>query len=363
MDALGAHRRDEVGGVAEEVEPAVAHRLVHDTAQRHDPLVDDLAGGHGDAEAGLQFVPDTGVRPLLGGVVHGALQVDAARVRAAGQDAGEAERVDRHAGRIGRHRGQDAEPGVAVRVGVLGQRGGGDGTPAHAPETVAAGDEVALDGLGRAVGTAVADERTLAGDVLQGHVGGFVAQVSAVAQEHVREVADQDLLRTEETVVAVIVVVHVDRHRLPVDVEDAPAVRDGVTGQHFLKAPGAEHAHPEGVDGPGPLPLFDVGAGVLLQDDAVDAVAQQEVAEGQAGDACPDDDDGRVFAGLRHVCASLRAQSGCRSRRGRGARVARRAAPTLGSTVTCEPPGGRGHLLGVIAPCAAPPDSGPASGR
>jgi hypothetical protein len=115
-------------------------------------------------------------------------------------------------------------------------------------------------------------------------------------------------------------------------------VRDGVTGQHFFEAPFAEHAYPEGVDGPGALTLLDVGAGVLLQHDAVDAVAQQEVAESQTGDASPDDDDD---ACLSHVCASLRAQSEpitpVAANDG-AARVVRRTVSTLGFRLIRGPP-------------------------
>ncbi|AJC60838.1 hypothetical protein GZL_08306 [Streptomyces sp. 769] len=149
-----------MGRVAEQVEAAVAHRAEHHGPQRHDPLVDDAAGGRVGAEAGSQFTPDALVRPLLGSVAGRALEIEATGVRTAGESRGQAAVVDRHAEGVRRHLGHDAEPGVLVLVGVEGELAGGDGSPADAVETVAAGDEVTGDGRGRTVGVAVAHRGT-----------------------------------------------------------------------------------------------------------------------------------------------------------------------------------------------------------
>ncbi len=185
-------------------------------------------------------------------------------------------------------------------------------------EAVAAGDEVAVDGSRRTIGVPVAHHGVALGEVLQSDVRGFVAQVTALTEEHLGEVAHQDLLRAVQALV--VVLVHVDRHRVAVDVEAALAVRDGVACEDLRQAPFAEEAHPEGVDRSGALALLDVGARMLLQHDAVDAVAQQEVAESQTGDAGPDDDDGRVVACLSHACEPFMIRAVVGTRRARTSR-------------------------------------------
>jgi hypothetical protein len=48
------------------------------------------------------------------------------------------------------------------------------------------------------------------------------------------------------------------------------------------------------------LPLFDVVAAALFDNDATDAVAEKDVADGEACHSCSDDDDGDVARGLLH---------------------------------------------------------------
>lgn len=69
----------------------------------------------------------------------------------------------------------------------------------------------------------------------------------------------------------------------------------------FGQAPLAQSAHPADVERPGSLPLLDVFTAVFFQDDAADALAQEEVAERQPGDAASDDDDAGVLTGGGHV--------------------------------------------------------------
>jgi hypothetical protein len=139
-------------------------------------------------------------------------------------------------------------------------------------EAVTAGDEAALDGSRRTVGVLVAHHGVALSEVLQGDARGLVAQVAALAEEDLGQVAHQDLLRAVQALG--VVLVHVDRHRVAVEVEAILAERDRLTRQDLLQTPFAEQAYPEGVDRSGSLALLDVGARVLLQHDAVDAVAQ-----------------------------------------------------------------------------------------
>jgi hypothetical protein len=48
------------------------------------------------------------------------------------------------------------------------------------------------------------------------------------------------------------------------------------------------------------LPLFDVVAAALFDNDATDAVAENDVADSEACHSCSDDDDGDVARGLLH---------------------------------------------------------------
>jgi hypothetical protein len=143
---------------------------------------------------------------------------------------------------------------------------------ADAAVAVAAGDEIAADDLRRAGGVPITHQGTLAVEVFQGNVGGLEAKVSPIAQENLREISDEDLLRTEKALV-VVILVELDRQFFAVDEEAARNLRDGVTRQHLVEPPLAEHANPEAVDGPGPLPLLDVVTAAFFHDDAADAVA------------------------------------------------------------------------------------------
>src|SRR5207244_622171 len=106
VNSLGAHGGNDVRGVSEQVQLAVAHRRVDLAPQGYEALVDDRAARDGGAETRFQFAPDARVRPLRQGLIGRALQIDAAGVRTTGDHAGETTGVDGHAGRGGRDLGQ-----------------------------------------------------------------------------------------------------------------------------------------------------------------------------------------------------------------------------------------------------------------
>src|SRR3954462_9438377 len=87
--SLRAHRGNQVCRVSEEVEPAVAHRAEHHTAQWHDLFACNRSRSYRCAEPRFEFAPDTVVRPVVDGVGDGALEVDTAGVRPAGDLRGE----------------------------------------------------------------------------------------------------------------------------------------------------------------------------------------------------------------------------------------------------------------------------------
>ena len=123
IEALGAGRRHDVGGVSGEEQPAMLHGRSHEAAQRRDALLDRRT--RRDARRGLrpqptlELVPYPLIRPFPDLLVEAALDVVAAAGGRPHRGQGKAARV---AGvdeliRAGRHIGQDTQP--AERVGSL----------------------------------------------------------------------------------------------------------------------------------------------------------------------------------------------------------------------------------------------------
>ncbi len=71
--------------------------------------------------------------------------------------------------------------------------------------------------------------------------------------------------------------------------------------QDLTQPPLVQLAHPVGVEGTGPLPLLHICTAVLFQDDAIDTLAQEKIAECQSGYSASHDDDGGVLARFGHV--------------------------------------------------------------
>ena len=99
VQALRAGRRHDVRRIAGEEQPAVAHRLGDEAAQRRDRFLDrrpgDDAIGDLGRKARLQLGPELVVRPVLDPGVERALDVVAAEHRVALRGEGEAARVTR----------------------------------------------------------------------------------------------------------------------------------------------------------------------------------------------------------------------------------------------------------------------------
>ena len=149
VEALGAGRRHDMGGVAREKEPAEAHRLGDEAAQRGDALLKGRPGRHrvGDlaGQAPAQLVEEGAVRPILGPLAERNLDIVAAAPGRAHRAQGEAAFVmgidQLMCG--GRPVDQQAEPaeGIGPLEALQGARR--DGAARHAVIAVAAGDEVA----------------------------------------------------------------------------------------------------------------------------------------------------------------------------------------------------------------------------
>jgi hypothetical protein len=121
VQALGAGRRHDVGGVAGQEQAAEAHRLGDEAAQRRDALLDAGAGDHRSrqlrVEPAPQLVPEALVAPVFHLVVDRALHVVAAARHAAHgaqREAALAVAVDDGVRRHRRHVGQHAQPAEGV---------------------------------------------------------------------------------------------------------------------------------------------------------------------------------------------------------------------------------------------------------
>lgn len=124
------------------------------------------------------------------------------------------------------------------------------------------------------------------------------ASVAAVAEEDLDEVPDENLLRTENGVRAVLVaLVHLPLPLFSVDQQRHTRVGGtGVDRLHDLfDSPLAQRAYPTGIEGPGPSPILDIFAAALFQDHAIDSAAQQEIADGEPGNPAAHDDHSGVL--------------------------------------------------------------------
>src|SRR5215217_5936751 len=289
---LGPGRRHDVRGVPGEEEPAVAHRLGDEAAHRDDALLGDLpfrerpvvVGG----EPRVELLPDPPVGPVVGVVVGVALEVEALDLRRTSADQGEASLVVRVDQLLRRPRRLDknTEPAEGIFPLVLGARILRDGGAAHPVETIAPGDEVALQILIFPV-LAVDDGRPLG-------VGA----------------ADADALGLEEYLTAGLepdevlhhLVLAVERDRPPAgqaaQVDPAPATAElqvyAVVDGPLLLHPVPDARPDQQIDRallehPRPDLRLQRFAAAALQHDRVDPFQMQEVREQQPRRPAPDD--------------------------------------------------------------------------
>ena len=304
VEALGAGRRDDVGGVAGQDQASVAHGFVDVTAHRCNGLGGDRAAVQRpvgvDGEAGVEFVPDAVVGPVVGVGPSRDLQVEAGDMDGAHAVQGEAAlpaRVDQFvAGRC--HVGEDPEPGVRVVALVCVTAGGRERAAGDAVEAVAADDPVA-------------DECLLAALVQEPHDGRGALRL-----------LDRECLRLpqqrwpfgqlERDEILHDLGLGVDRDGTAagegreVDVvafafeAQLDALVDQALGVEAFGGAGlAQSVDRALLQHPGALALFDVLPGPGLQDDTVDARAVQQPGQEQTGGAAADDADRRTHG--RHA--------------------------------------------------------------
>src|SRR5215212_345673 len=303
VEALGAGRGHDVRGVAGQEQAPVLHRLDHDAAHRRDALLDDRALVERPAvrgsEAGAQLVPYPLVGPgldLVGGV---ALQIEAAELRRAEAVQGEAAvvmAIDELVGR-GRDLRKDSEPRERIVAGVDRQCAIGDGVAADSVRSVASGDDPAAQLLVGAV-VAKADEGGVGVDGVDAHVLDLEEQRTACVQARLDEVLDHLLLPVDRDRPPAGQLGERDAVAAALEAQLEALVDEPLAVQALADAGLGEDVDRALLEDAGTDALLDVGAAAGLEQDGLNALAREQVAEEQAGRPGADDADvGLVRAG------------------------------------------------------------------
>jgi hypothetical protein len=325
VESLGAGGRHDVPGVAGEEQSPVAQRLGHEAAQRRDRLLDRRTGHEpaGDLarQAGAELVPEAIVGPVFDAVVDAALHVVATEHRMphrAQREAPLAVGVDELL--VDRRRlGEDAEPAERVHPLVRAQHRRRDHRAAHTVGTVATGDVLALDAVGRTV-VGERDVRRRAVDLVWHHVGRPVDHRHAGVVDRGVEVLRHLGLAVDHHALA-DVPAEVDAHMAAREAE-AHAVVDGTEAVHARADPGlAQRLDRAPLEDAGTDPRKHVLTRLAFEDDRADAGEMEQPREQQPGRAAADDDDRHA---RRHVRG--RSHASAFSRRSRVAIVGRHRA-------------------------------------
>jgi hypothetical protein len=305
VHALGARWRHDVGGVAGQHEPAVAHRRRHEAAHAGDRLLDHrsveqpepVGGGQADG----QLRPDPVVGPFGDVLVRCHLEVqprDLGRAHAVEREAPIVAAVDQLLGR-GSGLGEDAEPGERVLAVVDAEVAGRDRRPAQAVEAVATGHHVAHE---PDLLAAVAElHRRLIGEEIS-HPDIFHLEEDGPAGGQARpdEVLHHLLLAVHRDALAGELG-EVDSVATAVDGDLHPAVHQRLTVEALGQAEAAEEVDRRLLEHAGPHPMLNVGAAAILDHDRLDATGRQQVGQHQAGRTRPHDSHLRPQL-TAHVC-------------------------------------------------------------
>src|SRR5262245_10046284 len=296
IHALGASRRLDVGGIAGEKKPAVLHGLDDEAAHGGDALLQHRAFGEfaRAAEAGMQFLPDARVRPVLDVVVRRALQIEPRQGR-------RAHGVKREAALVigidqlvfGRRRfGQNSDPAEGIFAIIGRERGGRNARPANAVKTVAAADEVAAELFLLAV-VPEANFRRAAAEIVHAHVARLEQNLSAIGKPPRDQVLHHLLLA-------------VDGHALADELAEIDVVQRAAEGKidPVVEHAFALHARADAgfdqevarplLDQAGADAALDIVAAAVFQDDAVHALEVEKMRQHQPGGPGADDTDLRA---------------------------------------------------------------------
>ena len=296
--------RHGVRGVAGEQQPAAAHRGLDEGAERqhgpldHRALVELESVGPGQPR--LQLAPDPVVGPGVRVLARVALEVHPLHGVGALADQREAPvraRVDQLGGRAGRL-AQDPEPGERVLPEVAAP-------PLHVVAADRAGavgahDEVGAHLVRPPVAIDVRHPRPVGVEVVHGRVGDPVAQVAAVTGAGGVEVDEDVGLRVEPhrgadqllevDAVALAAEAQVDA-AVPVAVGDHPLVAA------LVDARLGEQPHAVALEDAGAVGRADLLDRAVVDHDALDARAVQQVRQHQPRGAAADDRDLRAGHG------------------------------------------------------------------
>jgi hypothetical protein len=160
-------------------------------------------------------------------------------------------------------------------------------------EAVAAGDEVALELVRRAV-VPERDPRPLRLDPVERDAVDLEQERRARGEARLDQVLDDLRLAVDDDRLAVRQVAERDAVPLAVELELDPVVDDPLALQAIADARGDEEIGGALLEDARTDPRLDVLAASVLENDALDALALEEPREGQPGGAGPDDADLRA---------------------------------------------------------------------
>src|SRR5262249_12485154 len=184
---------------------------------------------------------------------------------------------------------QNAEPAQRIDPLVSADRARRHALAAYAVKAVAAGDEIAGDLVGLAVG-AIAHTRRIAGNIVHAHALRRIDSRSARGGTSVHEIFGDFGLAVDHDGLAGQLFERQPMTR-PVDA-DLHALMDETIGMHARADTGfIQQIHRDLFDNAGAHAAEYVVGGLSLQDDIVDASTLQELAEEQPGRTGADNDD------------------------------------------------------------------------
>src|SRR5579883_176876 len=295
IEALGARRRHYMGGIAGEQQPAEAHRLGDEAAQRCDAFFQRRTGDEPLAplvvESRPELLPEALVRPGIDVLRQAALQIVAAtrsRTHRAERKAKRMADIDQFIGDR-RRVGQNAKPAKRINALMRRDRARRNALAAHAVKSVATGNEVADHFMGLPVG-AVSHPWRVSENIVQANVAGSVNGRRPNGGAAVHKIPGDLGLP-------------VDHDRLPGQLSKRDALASPVNADLHALVHKAVLVHARAdaglveqingglLDDAGADSPLNVFCGLPFEDDVVDAVLVQELSEQQSRRARSDNHD------------------------------------------------------------------------
>src|SRR5580658_1262569 len=293
-------------GVSGQEKASMLHRLRDEAAHGRHAFLKDRTLVQAEPFAGLepplQLFPDAAVRPCGQVFVGPALQVNAAELRRAHAQQGEASfvvRIDQLPG-CRRRSGENAQPAKSVDLLVTTERRGGNGGAAKPMGTVASTDEIA-DNLQGAFGMLKSEARRLSLNIMDFDLAGIEEYLCASLDPGANQILDEFVLAIHGDAAAAREFVHIDAMAAAIEPKFDTAMNQAFAPHAFPEARFIEQIHRALFENARTEPFLDVFAGAGFDDNRVDAFEVQQVGEDEASRSGSDNADPRAeFRNCRH---------------------------------------------------------------